>query len=46
MKVRIPMIMQRKGFKQISFNTGTYQGGLYVVESNGIGVLYKELKNK
>ena len=44
MLVRIPMIMKREGFKQISFNTGTYQGGLYYVEPGGAGVLVKKLK--
>jgi hypothetical protein len=44
MKVRIPMIVKRSGFKQISFNTGVYQGGLYVVEQSGVGILYKHLK--
>jgi hypothetical protein len=44
MKTRVPMIMKRKGFKQISFNTGIYEGGLYVIISGGVGELYKILK--
>lgn len=44
MLVRIPMIMKKEGFKQISFNTGTYQGGLYYVEPGGAGVLVKKLE--
>lgn len=44
MKTRVPMIMKKKGFKQISFNTGIYEGGLYVIISGGVGELYKILK--
>ena len=41
---RIPMIKKWKGFKQVSFNTGIYRKGLYLIESGGSGVLIKKLK--
>jgi len=44
-KVRVPMIMNREGFKWTSATTGSFEGGLYHVTSGGVGILYKKINH-